>query len=487
MTGHAPRLAGETLSRLRRRLDPDAVVSDPERLVGYATDALVHLEGSPLAVVRPSSREDLVAALDTLRQACVPYVARGAGSGLAGAAVARGAVVVSTERMDRILEIDPEERSATVEPGVVTARISEAAREHGLRYLPDPASEEYCTIGGNVAMNAGGAHCLKHGVTTDHVLALEVATPTGEVLRLDRGESGGLDLAGLLIGSEGTLGVVTRIVVRLVPRPSEVRTALALFDRVADAGRAVAEVFASGVVPVALELIDRAAIRAVEESPHAAGLPTDVAAALLIECEGLAEEAEAELLRAAEAVERAGAREILAAADEGQRRRLWKARKEAYHALEPLAPNVLVQDAAIPRSALAEVLPRILEIADSHDLPVVNFFHAGDGNLHPNLPYDASDPEEAARVEAASDAIMEVCVRTGGTITGEHGVGLDKREHMRLLFSERELELQRAVKRALDPRGLANADKLLPPPTPARCDGGEEADSGGGGGRGVPP
>jgi glycolate oxidase subunit GlcD len=467
MAVRTSRLPADVEARLRERLGDAGLVTEPDRLTPYCADEFPTEPGTPLAAVRPGDGSELRAVLRLLADAGVPFVPRGAGSGLAGGAVPRDAAVVCTERMDRILELDPAERTARVEPGVITVEISEAARPHGLRYLPDPASQDFSSIGGNVATGAGGPHCLKHGVTADHLLGLELVLPDGETVRLQRDRDGSLDLAGLVVGSEGTLGVVSEIEVRLVPRPPAVRTALALFDDLADAGRAVGEIL-ERVVPVALELMDGPALEAVESSPHAAGLPTDVAAALIVETEGFEEEAEADLLAAGEALMAAGARDILAAADEGQRSRLWKARREAYHALEPLAPDVLVQDMTVPRSALPEVLPRVREIAESRGLRVVNFFHAGDGNLHPNLLFDGSDPEELARVHEATAEIAELCVARGGTITGEHGVGLDKRRLMPLVFGPVELALQRELQRAFDPDGRCNPGKVLPDEEPER-------------------
>ena len=462
MSEDAPaRLDPDLADRLRRRLGDESVIVDDDRLAPYRVDEFPAEPGTPLAALRPADRDGLVAALELLAETGVAIVPRGAGSGLAGAAVPHDAVVVSTERMDRILEVDPEGRRAVLEPGVITEEVSEAAAPHGLRYLPDPASQGFSSVGGNVATGAGGPHCLRHGVTADHLLGLEVILPGGEPVELGRGADGGLDLAGLFVGSEGTLGVASRIEVRLVPRPAAVRTALALFDELEDAGRAVSEILAR-VVPVALELMDGAALEAVEASPHAAGLPTDVAAALIVETEGFEEEAEADLMTAGEALAEAGAREILAAADPGQRERLWKARREAYHALEPLAPSVLVQDMTVPRTALPELLPKVREIADELELRVVNFFHAGDGNLHPNFLFDGSDPEEVERVHEATGRIARLCVEAGGTITGEHGVGLDKKGLMPLIFSRDELRLQRRVKRAFDPADRCNPGKVFP-------------------------
>jgi len=438
------------------------VITDPARLLAYESDALTTLRGAPAAAVFPTSAEDLAAVVRVLHGAGVPFVPRGAGTGLAGGAVARGEVLVCTARMTRILGIDPVERTATVEPGVITAEISRAAASHELRYLPDPASATACTIGGNVAMNSGGPHCLRHGVTTDHIMALELVLPDGTVLAVGRGEDGGLDLAGLVIGSEGTLGIVSRITVKLAPLPAAVRAALALFDDLAAAGEAVSEILTSGVLPVALELIDAATIAVVEASAFAAGLPTDVAAALVVECEGEPDDIEAELTRVARIVERHGARGVRIADSEEERARIWQARKRAYGALGRLAPDILVQDAVVPRTALPSLLRAIERAARSRDLRLANFFHAGDGNLHPNLVFDGRNAEEVGRVEEASDEIMRLCVEAGGTISGEHGIGLDKRKYMPLLFTEAEMRAQGAVKRVFDANGSCNPHKMLP-------------------------
>lgn len=460
-SGPSPALDPALLRTLADRLGGGAVVSDPERLAPYASDALSTIRGSPLALLRPASAEDLRAAVALLADHGVPFVARGAGSGLAGAATPVGAVVIATERMNRILRVDPEERVAVVEPGVVTDRISEAAEPHGLRYAPDPASSSFSTVGGNVAANAGGPHCLKHGVTGDHVLALEVVTPDGGRAVLGRDEEG-LDLVGLFVGSEGTLGIATRIAVRLVPLPPARGTALALFDRLADAGAGVNRILAAGVVPAALELVDGATIRALEDSEHAVGLPTDAAAALILEVEGFPEEVRADLAAAEEALEGAGAARLRVAEDEARRARLWEARRKAYRALEGRGPDLLVQDATVPRSALPDVLPCIQEIAAEHELRIVTFAHAGDGNLHPNFLFDAGDPDQVDRVRAATREIARLCVEAGGTITGEHGVGLDKKDLLPLIFGPAELRLGRALKASVDPRGLANPGKLFP-------------------------
>ncbi len=444
-------------------LGRDGLIEAPDRLLAYESDALTTIRGSPLAVVFPRSTVELAETVAALHAAGLPYVPRGAGTGLSGGAVAQEAVLVSTVRMNRILELDPVGRCATAEAGTVVADLDRAAAAHGLGYLPDPASATACTLGGNVGENAGGPHCLKHGVTTDHVLSLRVVLPDGATLRLGRGEDGGLDLAGLWIGAEGTLGMAAEVTVRLAPRPEQVRTALALFDRLRDAGEAVGELLAAGLTPVALEMVDNATIRMVEESVFAAGLPTDVEAALIIEVEGGAEEVAEDIRRVEATARAAGAREVRVAAEEEARARLWHARKKAYGALGRRAPEVLLQDAVVPRTALADVLERIESVGRRHGIPMINYFHAGDGNLHPHLLFDRRDPEATARVEKASEEIMALCVEAGGTITGEHGVGLDKRKAMRLIFSEAELDAMRAVRRAVDPADRCNPGKVIPP------------------------
>ena len=450
------------LPALRTALHPGAVIDDRDRLVAYEADALTTSQGLPGAAVFPADRDELIKVIRLLHEARVPFVARGAGTGLAGGAVATGGVLVCTTRMHRILEVDAAGRTALVEPGALTDSINAAVEGHGLRYLPDPASSAACTIGGNVAMNSGGPHCLKHGVTTDHVAALEMILPDGTPLVVGRGEDGGLDLAGVFIGSEGTMGVISRIRVNLAPVAAGVRTFLALFDSVADAGRAVGQIFDAGVVPVALELVDRETIAVVEASVFAAGLPLDTEAALVVECEGDPEEAAEDLDEAEKAVLACGAREVRHADSEEERLAIWQARKKAYGALGRLAPDVFVQDAAVPRSRLPDLLPRFVEIAQRHELRLANFFHAGDGNVHPNLLFDRRDAEQVARVQSAGDEIMALCVDAGGTITGEHGVGADKVRHMDLVFGEQELGIMRALRDATDRTGLANPGKLLP-------------------------
>lgn len=450
------------VATLRAAVQPGGLIDEADRLLAYESDALTTSRGLPDAVVFPSDRDELLHVVKLLAEARVPFVPRGAGTGLAGGAVADGGVIVCTTRMCRVLEVDEIDRTAVVEPGVLTDDLDAAAAPHGLRFLPDPASAAACTIGGNIAMNSGGPRCLKHGVTTDHVLALEVILPDGTPVIARRGEDGGLDLGGLLTGSEGTLGLISQARVRLAPIEPAVSTVLALFDTVAAAGQAVSAIFEAGIVPVALELIDRETIAVVESSVYAAGLPLDVEAALVVECEGEPDEVAEDLERVEAAAATCGARDTRRAGDEEERLAIWQARKKAYGALGRLAPDVFVQDAVVPRSTLPDLLPRFGEIARRHGLRLANFFHAGDGNVHPNLLFDRRDAEQVESVRAAGAEIMALCVEAGGSITGEHGVGRDKIGHMELVFGEEELGVLRAIRHALDPEGLSNPGKLVP-------------------------
>jgi glycolate oxidase subunit GlcD len=438
----------------------------PAERATYAADGLPTHHRVPGLVVLPGTREELIAVVRALADAAVPFVARGAGTGLSGGALGDGdAVVLALTRLNRILRLDPRHRTAVVEPGVVNARLSAAAAPHGLYYAPDPSSQTACTIGGNVAENAGGPHCLKYGVTTNHILALEVLLPDGRVTTLGSpgGEPWGPDLVGLFVGSEGTFGIATRITVRLVPQPRAVRTLLADFGSLGDAGRAVSAIIASGVVPAALEMMDRNCIRAVEDSVYAAGYPRDAAAVLLVELDGMAAPAVEAECRTVEALLRAhAARTVRSAADAGERERLWQGRKKAFGALGRLARDLVVQDAVVPRTALPAVLETIAVIGARHRLVVSNVFHAGDGNLHPNISFDATDAGLRARVETASAEIMDACIAAGGTITGEHGVGIDKLRYMPLVFDPESLTAMRAVRRVFDPHERANPGKVVP-------------------------
>ena len=436
-----------------------------ERLT-YARDGLPTHRHVPGVVVLPASRDEVVAIVRLLAAHGTPLVPRGAGTGLSGGALAEpGAVLIVLTRLTRILKVDPQNRLAVVEPGVVNAKLSAAAAPHGLHYAPDPSSQTACTIGGNVAENAGGPHCLKYGVTANHVLALEVVLADGRIVELGSpgGEPWGPDLVGLFVGSEGTFGMATRIAVRLLPVPRAVRTLLADFGSLRAAGEAVSGIIASGIVPAALEMMDQSCIRAVEDSVYAAGYPRDAAAVLLVELDGSLEAAvmaDAETVK--EILRARGARSIRVASDAQERERLWQGRKKAFGAMGRLSRDLVVQDAVVPRSALPDVLETIGRIAAEHHLTVSNVFHAGDGNLHPNISYDGRVPGLKARVDAASGEIMAACIAAGGTITGEHGVGVDKLRYMPLIFDAESLAAMRAVRLVWDPKERVNPGKVVP-------------------------
>ena len=452
---------------LRGVVGDDWVIADVDRLLAYESDGLTAYRKTPGAVVLPRDTDEVSRVLGILSREGVPAVPRGAGTGLSGGALAGGdAVVVGTARMTDMLELDPDNRLARVQPGMINADLTTAAEPFGLYYAPDPSSQSACTLGGNVAENSGGPHCLKYGVTSRYVTGLTVVTYDGNIVELGGfgRESGGYDLLGLFVGSEGCFGIATEIEVRLLPKPEGVRTLLAIFDRLSDAGSAVTEIMAEGLLPAALEIIDGPTIRAVEASVFAAGFPTDAEAALVIEFDGIKAGLESDVERAVVQCRAAAAREVRIADSEEERLALWRGRKKAFGAMGQIANDLMVQDGTVPRSKLTEVLEQISEIGVRHDLTIANVFHAGDGNLHPNLLFDRSDPEELSRVERASTEIMSVCVEAGGTITGEHGVGLDKRRYMSLVHSPDELEAMRRVKAVFDPLGRMNPGKVLPDP-----------------------
>jgi len=434
--------------------------------VTYAMDGLPTHRRVPDLVVLPGTREELIAVVRLLATLGVPFVPRGAGTGLSGGALAsEGSVLLVLTRLNRILRVDHQNRLAVVEPGVVNARLTALAKAQRLHYAPDPSSQSACTIGGNVAENAGGPHCLKYGVTANHVLALEVLLADGTVVTLGSpgGEPWGPDLVGLFVGSEGNFGIATKITVRLLPLPRAVRTMLADFHGLRAAGEGVSAVIAAGIVPAALEMMDQSCICAVEDSVYAAGYPRDAAAILLVELDGRdtgAVEAEADAV--ADLLRKAGARSVRTAASEAERERLWQGRKKAFGAMGRLSRDLVVQDAVVPRSALPQVLETICGIAQRYRLVISNVFHAGDGNLHPNISFDATDPELKQRVEEASAEIMATCIAAGGTITGEHGVGIDKLRYMPLIFDAESLGAMQAVKRVFDPEGRVNPGKVVP-------------------------
>ena len=457
------------IARLRRALAPGAVLSEKEDIRPYECDALTMHRELPLMVVLPSDEAEVAAVLKLCHEAGVPVIARGAGTGLSGGATPRpDAVLMSLARLSRILEVDPHARIARVQPGVRNLAISEAAASHGLYYAPDPSSQIACTIGGNVAENSGGVHCLKYGLTVHNVLALRMATIEGEVLAIGAGalDLPGYDLLALLTGSEGLLAVVTEVTVRLIPKPECARVILAAFDSIVAAGQAVADMIAAGIIPAGLELMDRATIAAVEPFVLA-GYPLEAEAILLCESDGTAHEVQEEVVRMEEVLRRAGAAECRVSRDEAERARFWAGRKAAFPAVGTLSPDYYCMDGSIPRKCLAAVLEAIREMEGKYGLRCANVFHAGDGNLHPLILFDANVPQETARAEAFGGEILELCVRHGGSITGEHGVGVEKLDHMCVQFGSRELEVFHGVKRAFDERGLLNPGKAVP--TLHRC------------------
>jgi len=451
--------------RLRAIVGADQVITHPDRLVAYESDGLTAYRVAPRAVVLPETTEQVSKVLRVLHEEDIDVIPRGAGTGLSGGALPTpDGVIVGTARMNRILAIDAENRIARVQPGLINARLTEATDPYGLYYAPDPSSQSACTLGGNVAENSGGPHCLKYGVTARYVTGLTVVMANGEVVRFGgagREAAMDLDLVGLFVGSEGCFGIATEIEVRLLPKTEGVRTLLGIFDTMEAAGRAVTDIIASGLLPAAVEIVDHATIVAVEASVFAAGYPTDAGAALVIEFDGTEAGLDEDADRAEQCCFNAGAREVRRARSEDERMGLWKGRKKAFGAMGRIAPDLLVQDATVPRTRLPEVLARITEIGTEYDLKIANVFHAGDGNLHPNILFDRQDPEELERVEKASREIMELCVSVGGTITGEHGVGVDKRGYMPLVHNEVELEMLRRVRWVFDPDGNLNPGKVV--------------------------
>jgi glycolate oxidase len=449
---------------LRAALGADRVRAGDHDLALYGRDASTMRGGDASAVVFPETTAEVQACVRIARRHGRPFVARGAGTGLAGGAVPLdGAVVISTARMTAIVDVDVDARVAWVQPGVLNLDLTRAVAGAGLRFAPDPSSQQACTIGGNVANNSGGPHCLSEGVTSAHVLAVEVVLPDGELAvvgGLDP-EPSGLDLRGAFVGGEGTLGIATSIAVRLIPLPPSVRTLLLDFDAVGPAAEAVSKIIAAGVVPAAVEMLTGRMIAAVE-AYVGAGFPTDADAVLLVELEGLP----AGIAAAAAVVEAvgaaAGARAVRVAADDAERALWWKGRKSAFGAVARIAPNYYLHDTVVPRSRLVDVLADVERIAAEHDLIVCNVFHAGDGNLHPLLVFDARQPGALDRVHAAGAEIVRVSLAAGGVLSGEHGIGLEKRDFMPWQFDEDDLDAQARLRAAFDPDGVANPHKVLP-------------------------
>ncbi len=453
---------------LRRELEaivgPGGVLSDPDELLVYESDGLTLFRALADFVVFPTSAEQVAAVVKLAGREGMPFVARGAGTGLSGGCLpAEGGLVLSMMRMNRVLEVDYENQLAVVEPGLVNLHLSWKVGPKGYYYAPDPSSQQACTIGGNIANNSGGPHTLKYGVTTNHVLGLEVVMPDGEIVWLGgrTRATPGYDLAGVFVGSEGTFGIATKVVVRILKKPQAVKTVLAVFDVIDQASAAVSAIIARGLVPAAVEMIDKLTINAVEDA-FGCGYPRDAAAALLVELDGLRVGMDAQTERIVQACRDAGAREVRTARDETERALLWKGRKSAFGAYGRVSPAYMVMDGVIPRTKLPYVLRRVNEIVAAHGLRVGNVFHAGDGNLHPNILYDPRKPGDEARVVEAGAQIMRVCAEVGGSISGEHGIGLEKIDFMPLIFSAADLAVMQRLKNAFNPTGLCNPGKVFP-------------------------
>ena len=459
----------QVAASLRARLPDGCVLSDPEDTRPYECDGLAAYRQLPMIVTLPTGEEEVLAILNTCRELNVPIVPRGAGTGLSGGAlpIADG-VVLSTARLNRIMRLDAYARTAVVQPGVRNLAISEAASQYGLYYAPDPSSQIACTIGGNVAENSGGVHCLKYGLTVHNVLRVRVATIEGEIIELgsEALDAPGLDLLSVFIGSEGMLGIVTEVTVKLVPKPAVAQVVMASFDDVITAGNAVASIIAAGIIPAGLEMMDRTSVRMVEPFVRA-GYDLDAAAILLCEADGTALEVAEEIERMKTVFEGAGATAIAVSQSELERMRFWSGRKNAFPAAGRISPDYYCMDGTIPRKQLARVLQGIEEMENTFGLRCSNVFHAGDGNMHPLILFDANQPGEFERAEAFGAAILALCVEVGGTITGEHGVGMEKINSMCVQFGRKELDAFFDVKRAFDAPMLLNPDKAIP--TPHRC------------------
>jgi glycolate oxidase len=460
----------DAVTRLARLMLPDdGVITNRARLRTYECDGLAHYKVTPALVVMPETTNQLAAIIKVCAEHRVPYVARGSGTGLSGGALPRAdGVLVVTSRMRTIKEVRREDQRAVVEPGVINLDVTRAATPHGYYYAPDPSSQQICSIGGNLAENSGGAHCLKYGFTTNHVLGAELVAPDGDIVQLGglAPDAPGYDLLGTVVGSEGTLGVVTSAIVRLVRLPEEVRTVLAGFQSTDEAGAATSAIIAAGIVPAAIEMMDALAIEAAEAAVHC-NYPGGAGAVLVVELDGAAVEVEHEFGEVDRLCRESGAFEMRVATDPVERALIWKGRKSAFAAVGRISPDYIVQDGVIPRTALPEVLRAIADLSASSGVRVANVFHAGDGNLHPLVLFDEAVPGAGEAAEKVSGAILDLCIEHGGSITGEHGVGIDKAAYMPRMFNDEDLDTMQLVRCAFDPHGISNPGKVFP--TPRLC------------------
>ena len=456
------------INELRAVVGDHYVLVEKEDVIVYEQDGSI-FQVMPEIVVVPGNVDEVAAVMKAAQRGGVPIVPRGSGTGLAGGAVpAEGGIVLSLARLNRILKIDLQNRIAILEPGVINLDVTKAVAKDGFFYAPDPSSQAACSVGGNVANNSGGPHTLAYGVTTNHVLGVEVVLDNGQVLWLggEVSDTPGYDLCGIFVGSEGTMGVVTKVAVRLMQTRESVRTLLAIFDEMDVATRTVVDITAAGIIPAALEMMDRTTIEAVETGSPV-GFPRDAEAVLIVEVEGVLEQTDRSVNLVHAICQRNGAREVRVAKDDSERQLLWKGRKGAFGAMGALAPNYYVQDGVVPRSKLPEIMRRIAEISKRYNLRIANVFHAGDGNLHPNILFDMRIPGELDRVIEAGAATLRACTELGGSITGEHGVGIEKKAYIGLLFSEQDLEAMSRIRKVFDPDNRFNPAKLFP--TPISC------------------
>jgi glycolate oxidase len=455
------------LDALERIVGPGGIKHRPVDLLVYEYDGSVDGAvdtAAPMAVVLPRTTEQVAAIVCLARDAGVPVVARGAGTGLSGGAIAQqGGIIISLTRMTQVLEVDPVDRTALVEPGVINLELSDGVRDRGMFFAPDPSSQKACTIGGNVAENSGGPHCLKYGVTTNHILGLEVVLPDGRVVWTGGRASGapGYDLTGALVGSEGMLGIVTKALVKLTPNPEAILVQLAAFPDIDSASQATSNIIAAGIIPAALEMMDNLCIQAVEPQYHA-GYPMDAGAVLLVETDGSADEVRATGDEIAALCRECGATEVRVATEKGERDRLWKGRKMVLAAMGRLSPNYYLHDTVVPRSQLPATVARVEEISADFGLPIANVFHAGDGNLHPLMLFDRRKPGDTERMLEAGKEIIHFCVSVGGALSGEHGIGTEKRDYMTLVYTAEDLAAMAGLKNAFDPGGRFNPGKLFP-------------------------
>ncbi len=450
-----------------KKLYPDKrLLTNQVDLLAYESDALTSFQATPAAVLLPESQTEVIETVRLCHKAGVPYVARGSGTSLSGGSLpVQAGVVIALNRLNRIKKLDPEQRIAVVEPGVVNLQISTAAAPYNLYYAPDPSSQSICTIGGNVAFNSGGAHCLKYGMTSNHVLGLKVVLADGEVVEFGsdsvEGVGVGPDLVGLFVGSEGLFGIALEITVRLLPLPELFRTVLAAYNDLETAGNTVAQVVASGLLPGAMEIMDRLAIKAAESAVDA-GYPQDAAALLIVELDGEAEQVETEFKELMPLIETSGAYEVRVAQNAEERMKIWKGRKGAFSSVGRLSPDYVVQDGVVPRSHLGKALAEIDRLSQEYDLEVANVFHAGDGNLHPLILFNGQEEGALEHAEKLAGEILTMCVQLGGSITGEHGVGMEKRDYMSAMFSEVDLDTMINIRLQIDPKQISNPGKMFP-------------------------